>query len=130
MYMGASAATNTTGHPLRQIKIPWQWVFVRGTAMVEFHIHGRLEKNGLGWAWQYQCQTMKRIKTAAWLGWGRTGLAWPQRGWGIRRFSRGAWEINRAAFKLAWLGLVSAGVRGWGGRGRLAPSPPNTHLIQ
>ena len=24
--MGASAATNTTGHPLRQIKIPWRWV--------------------------------------------------------------------------------------------------------
>ena len=49
--------------------------FVRGTAMVDFHIHGRLEKNGLGWAWQYQCQTMKRLKTAAWLAWGRIGLA-------------------------------------------------------
>ena len=24
--MGSSAATNTTGHPLRQIKIPRQWV--------------------------------------------------------------------------------------------------------
>ena len=95
--MCTSAATNTTGHPLRQIKIPWQWVFVRGTAMVEFHIHGRLEKNGLGWAWQYQCQTMKRLKTAAWLGWGRIGLAG-----------------------------VSAGVRGWGGGGGLPP-PAQAH---
>ena len=25
--------------------------FVRGTAMVDFHIHGRVEKNGLGWSW-------------------------------------------------------------------------------
>ena len=58
MYMGASAATN-------------------------FHRHGRVEKKVLGGAWQYQCQTMKRLKTAAWLGWGRIGLAWPQRGWGI-----------------------------------------------
>ena len=57
-------------------------VFVRGTAMVDFHIHGRLEKNGLGWAWQYQCLTMKRLKTAARLAWGRIGLAWPQRGLG------------------------------------------------
>ena len=39
--------------------------FVRGTAMVDFHRHGRLEKNGLGWAWQYQCQRMKRLKAAA-----------------------------------------------------------------
>ena len=31
MYMGASAETNTTGHRLRQIKIPWQcrwWTFI------------------------------------------------------------------------------------------------------
>ena len=104
--------------------------FVRGTAMVDFHIHGRVEKNGLGWAWQYyQCQTMNRLKTAAWLGWGRTGLAWPQGGWGIREIPPKAWEINRAAFKnwlgLAWLGYSGAG--GLGGRGRLAPSPPSTH---
>ena len=63
--------------------------FVRGTAMVDFHIHGRLEKNGLGWAWQYQCQRMKRLKTAARLAWGRIGLAWPQRGWGIREIQPG-----------------------------------------
>ena len=36
------------------------------------------------------------------------------------------WEINRAAFKLAWLGLAWLGFSGGGGlggRGRLAPSP-------
>ena len=47
--------------------------FVRRTAMVDFHIHGRLEKNGLGWAWQYQCQTMKRLKTAGSAG---VGSGW------------------------------------------------------
>ena len=75
--MCTSETTNTTGHPLRQIKIPWQWVFVRGTAMVEFHIHGRLEKNGLGWAWQYQCLTTFKL---AWPGLAWLGLAWFQRG--------------------------------------------------
>ena len=33
--------------------------------------------------------TMNRSKTAAWLGWGRIGLAWPQRGWGIREIQLG-----------------------------------------
>ena len=56
--------------------------FVRGTAMVDLHIY--MVALG-GWAWQYQCQTMKRLKTAARLGWGRIWLAWPQRGWGIRK---------------------------------------------
>ena len=124
--MCTSAATNTTGHPLRQIKIPWQWVFVRRTAMVDFHIHGRLEKNGLGWAWQYQCQTMKRLKTAAWLGWGRIGLAWPQRGWGIREIESGGLGDKQGRplnCGLAWLGLVSAGVGGWGGGGGLPHTP-------
>ena len=44
---------------------------------------------GHGWAWQYQCQTMKRLKTAAWLGWGRTGLAWPKKGWETREIQPG-----------------------------------------
>ena len=51
VYMGASAATNTTGRQLRQIKIPWQSMgFVRGTAMVDFIYMVALERNGLGWA--------------------------------------------------------------------------------
>ena len=59
--------------------------FVCGTAKADFHIHGRIEKMvwaGHGWA-------VKRSKTAAWLGWGRIGLAWPQRGWGIREIQPG-----------------------------------------
>ena len=72
--------------------------FVRGTAMVDLHIHGRVEKNKCPRAWQYQCQTMKRLKTAA-------------------------WEIIRAAFKLAWLGLAWF-QRGWA----VGASPPSTHL--
>ena len=98
--------------------------FVRGTAMVDFHIHGRVEKNGLGWAWQYQCQTMNRLKTAAWLGWGRTGWLGHREGGEFGRFRRRAWEINRAAFK-HWLGLAWL-QRGWGvgGEGAACPLPP------
>ena len=59
--------------------------FVRGTAKADFHIHARIEINGMGWAWLGLA--VKRSKTAAWLGWGRIGLAWPKRGWGI-------WEIQ------------------------------------
>ena len=43
------------------------------------------------------------------------------------RFSRGAWEINRAAFKLAWLGLARLGFSGGGGlggEGAACPLPP------
>ena len=25
--------------------------FTRGTAMADFHIYGRIDKNGMGWAW-------------------------------------------------------------------------------
>ena len=95
--------------------------FVCGTAKADFHIHGRIEKNGMGWAWLGLA--VKLSKTAAWLGWGRIGLAWPKRGWGTREIQPGGLgdkqAINRAAFNLAWLGLawldlVSAGVGGWG----------------
>ena len=92
--------------------------FVRGTATVDFHIHGRLEKNGL----QRQRPGSAGVGSG-WLG--------HREGGEFGRFSRGAWEINRAAFKLAglaWLGFSGGG--GLGGRGRLAPSPPSTHLIQ
>ena len=99
--------------------------FVRGTVMVDFHRHGRVEKNKCPRAWQYQCQTMKRLRTTAWLGWGRIGLAWPRRGWGIREIQPGGLGDKQGGLEtgLAWLGFS-----GGGGRGQLAPSPPSTHL--
>ena len=151
---------------------------VRRTAMVDFHIHGRLDKKWFGLGLAVSVPDNETVKKQ------RPGSAGVGSGWlGHRedgefgRLSRGAWEINRAASKLwlglAWLGLVSAGVGGVGGRGglphtpdpmagcdvqllwhfvcvcgamalcvhgsvggglgergRLAPSPPSTHLIQ
>ena len=61
--------------------------FVRGTAKADFHIHARIEIKGMGWAWLGLA--VKRSKTAAWLAWGRIGLAWPKRGWGIREIQPG-----------------------------------------
>ena len=109
--MGASAATNTTGHPLRQIKIPWRWVSC---------------------AEQRWCTLIYMVADSgpARLGSDRVGFG-HREGGEFGRLSRGAWEINRAAFKLAWpglawLGLISAGVGDWGGGGGLPP-PPQAH---
>ena len=86
--------------------------FVRGTAMVDFHIHGRLEKNGL-----YRQRPGSAGVGSGWLG--------HREGGEFGRFSRGAWEINKAAFKLAWPGLAWLGlVRGVGGEGAACPLPP------
>ena len=130
-YMGASATTNTTGRQLRQIKIPWQWVSCAEQRWWTFIYMVVLKRNGLGWAWQYyQCQTMNRLKTAAWLGWGRNGLAWPQRGWGIREIQPGGLGDKQRLSK-HWLGLAWFQRRwGVGGeRGGLPPPPKHTPQI-
>ena len=78
MYMGASAATNTTGHPLRQIKIPWQWVSCAEQRWWTFIDMVALKKwVGLGLA--VSVPGNEAVKTAARLAWGRIDLAWPQR---------------------------------------------------
>ena len=51
-HMGASAATNTTGRQLRQIKIPWQWVSWAEQRWWTVIYMVALKRNGLGWAWQ------------------------------------------------------------------------------
>ena len=69
-----------------QIKIPWQRGFVRGTAMVDFHIHGRLEKKWFGLGLAVSVRNNEPVKNSGlarrllkdWLG-----LAWFQRGWGV-----------------------------------------------
>ena len=111
--MGASAATNTTGHPLRQIKIPWRWVSCAEQRWCTFIYMVALKK--------MVCKDSGPARLGSgWLG--------HREGGAFGRFSRGAWEINRAAFKLAWpglawLGLVSAGVGDWG-EGAACPLPP------
>ena len=59
----------TFGQRLRQIKIPCN------------------ADGGLSYTWS----PLKKwfVKTAARLDWGRIGLAWPQRGWGIREIQPG-----------------------------------------
>ena len=93
-----------------QIKIPWQWVSCAEQRWWTFIYKVVLKRNGLGWAWQYQCQTMNRLKTAAWLSWGRIGLAWPLK-------------------KLAWLGLAWF-QRGWGVGGTLQLSGCDVQFLR
>ena len=91
--------------------------FVRGTAMVDFHKHGRLEKMvwaRLGLAVSVPDNETVKNSGLARLGSDRVGH---REGGEFGRFSRGAWEINRAAFKLAWLGLAWLGFSGGGGLG-------------
>ena len=67
--------------------------FVCGTAKADFHIHGRIEKNGMGWAWLGLAVNngQKQRPGSAGVGSGWLG----QRDGGeFGRFSRRAWEIK------------------------------------
>ena len=89
--------------------------------MADCHtIHGRIE---VGWAWLGLAVSVPDNETVknsglARLGSDRVGLA-KERVGNSGDSAGGPWEINRAAFKLAWLGF-----NGGGGLG------PSTHLIQ
>ena len=114
--MCTSAATNTTGPPLRQIKIPWQWVSCAEQRW---------------WTFIY----MVALKKMVWAGLGSTVKnSGPARlGPGDLGDKQGGLSTGLARLGLAWLGLVSggkAGVGGWGGGGGLPPPPPSTHLIK
>ena len=102
--------------PAASKQIPWQWVSCAEQRWWTFVNMVALKK--------MVCKDSGPVGSG-WLG--------HREGGEFGRFSRGAWEINRAAFKLAWPGLAwlgCSGGGGLGGRGRLAPSPPSTHLIK
>ena len=80
--MCTSAATNTTGPPLRQIKIPWQWVSCAEQRWWTFIYMVALKKwFGLGLA--VSVPENETVKNSGLV------LAWPQRGWGIREIQPG-----------------------------------------
>ena len=100
--------------------------FVRGTAMVDFHIHGRVEKKwfGLGLAVLSvpDNESVKKQRPGS----AGVGTVWlgHREGGEFGRFSRGAWEINSGCQNtgLAWLGFSGGG--GLGGKGAACPVPP------
>ena len=70
---------------------------------------------------------MKRLKTAAWFVW---GLAWLQRGWGIREIEPGGLGDKQGGLETGLARLGFSGGGGLGGRGRLAQLLHNVPLAR
>ena len=69
--------------------------FVRGTAMVDFHIHGRIEKKWFGLGLAVSVPDNESVKNS---GLAPLGLAWPQRGWDIREIQPGGLGDKQGGF--------------------------------
>ena len=112
VYMGASAATNTTGRQLRQIKILWQWVSCAEQRWWTFMFKKWF---GLGLAVSVPDNEAVKNSGLAGLGSDRVGLGPDRAEWGRVEPSEAEWgRVGLSGVGRAECSRVGPGSAEWG----------------